>query len=105
RLSIIDLSESGKQPMSNGDRTLWITFNGEIYNYKAIREELRAKGHEFVSQSDTEVLVHAYEEWGEHCLVRLDGMFAFAIWDTRKERLFVARDRFGIKPLYYYNDS
>jgi asparagine synthase (glutamine-hydrolysing) len=101
RLSIIDLSPAGHQPMANQDETLWITFNGEIYNYREIREELVARGFRFRSESDTEVLLAAYEAWGERCLDRLNGMFAFAVYDRTNKRLFAARDRLGIKPLYY----
>lgn len=100
RLSIIDIS-SGQQPLANEDKTIWIVFNGEIYNYKILRQELLSKGHQFQTQSDTEVIVHAYEEWGERCPEKLRGMFAFAIWDETKQTLFAARDRLGIKPLYY----
>ena len=100
RLSIIDLA-GGHQPLTNEDGSLWIVFNGEIYNYKALREFLRAKGHIFKTHSDTEVIVHLYEELGEACVERLRGMFAFAIWDNRRRSLFLARDRVGIKPLYY----
>lgn len=105
RLSIIDLSETGAQPMCNEDQTIWITFNGEIYNYRQLREQLLKNGHTFKSQSDTEVLVHGYEEWGTGLLSKLEGMFAFAIWDEKKNELFIARDRFGIKPLYYYKNE
>lgn len=105
RLSIIDLSHAGHQPMSNQNNTIWIVHNGEIYNYKELRVDLEAKGHQFKSQTDTEVIIHSYEEWGTECLHRLNGMFAFAIWDGNKKRLFIARDRLGIKPLYYYFDS
>jgi len=101
RLSIIDLSPAGHQPMTNADGTLWIVFNGEVYNYAAIRPELEAKGHTFRSQSDTEVILHAYEEWGVDCVQRFIGMFAIVIWDSRKRVIFAARDRLGIKPLYY----
>jgi asparagine synthase (glutamine-hydrolysing) len=101
RLSIIDLA-GGHQPLSNEDDTLWIVFNGEIYNYRALREELVAKGHTFKTKSDTEVIVHLYEEYGEECVEKLRGMFAFAVWDSREKTLFMARDRVGIKPLYYY---
>lgn len=101
RLSIIDLSDAGTQPMFNEDRNLACVFNGEIYNYKELTEELQGKGHVFSSHSDTEVLLHGYEEWGEKLLDRLRGMFAFAIWDERDRSLFMARDMFGIKPLYY----
>jgi len=101
RLSIIDL-ESGHQPLSNEDGTVWIIFNGEIYNYQSLREELVAKGHLFRTKSDTEVIVHLYEEYGSECVQKLRGMFGFAIWDSVNRTLFLARDRVGIKPLYYY---
>ncbi len=104
RLSIIDLS-SGQQPMSNEDESVWIVFNGEIYNFPDLREKLISKGHIFKTNSDTETIVHAYEEWGENCVDRLRGMFAFAIWDQRNQHLFLARDRIGIKPLYYFWDG
>ncbi len=100
RLAIIDV-DGGPQPMTNEDDTVWIVFNGEIYNYLSLREELIAKGHKFRSRSDTEVIIHLYEEYGVDCLRRLRGMFAFAIWDKKRRRLFVARDRVGIKPLYF----
>jgi asparagine synthase (glutamine-hydrolysing) len=101
RLAIIDLSDDGLQPMTNEDRTLWLLFNGEIYNYIELRDELAAKGHRFSSHSDTEVILHAYEEWGTGCLSRFNGMWAFALWDGKNRQLFCARDRFGIKPFYY----
>lgn len=101
RLSIIDLSENGQQPMTNEDESLWLVFNGEIYNYLELRDELKANGHTFQSLSDTEVILHAYEEWGPDCLNRFNGMWAFAIWDAKKGELFCAKDRFGIKPFYY----
>src|ERR1700736_2923708 len=100
RLSIIDLS-GGHQPLSNEDGTIWIIFNGEIYNYQELRQYLINKGHVFKTRTDTEVIVHLYEELGEACVERLRGMFAFAIWDARSKSLFLARDRVGIKPLYY----
>lgn len=101
RLSIVDLSESGAQPLSNEDGTIWITFNGEIYNSPALRKVLKSKGHRFRGHSDTEAIVHAYEEYGLDVVQHLTGMFAFAIWDGPRRRLLLARDRLGIKPLYY----
>ena len=101
RLSIIDLS-SGHQPLSNEDGTVWIVFNGEIYNYQELRTFLLSKGHVFKTRTDTEVIVHLYEELGPECVQKLRGMFAFAIWDNNSKTLFLARDRVGIKPLYYY---
>lgn len=101
RLAIIDLSAAGKQPMLNQEQTLAIIFNGTIYNYPQLRKELQQLGMEFVSNSDTEVILKAFEVWGEDCVARLIGMFAFAIWDSRKKKLFMARDRLGIKPLYF----
>jgi len=100
RLSIIDLA-GGRQPMSNEDGSVWISYNGEIYNYIELKERLLSSGHIFKTNSDTEVIIHAYEEFGESCLDHLRGMFAFAIWDENKRRLFAARDRLGIKPFYY----
>ena len=101
RLSIIDL-DTGDQPITNENQTVWVVFNGEIYNFQTIRCELEGKGHVFQTQSDTEVIVHAYEEYGEHCVEHFIGMFAFAIWDALHQRLFIARDRLGVKPLYYW---
>ncbi|MER2512765.1 MAG: asparagine synthase (glutamine-hydrolyzing), partial [Nitrosomonas ureae] len=101
RLSIIDLP-SGRQPLSNEDGMVWIVFNGEIYNFKELRAILTKCGHCFKTNSDTEVIIHAYEEWGTNCLHQLNGMFAFAIWDQRQELLFLGRDRIGKKPLYYH---
>jgi asparagine synthase (glutamine-hydrolysing) len=101
RLSIIDLA-AGHQPLANEDDSVWIIFNGEIYNYQELRDFLQTKGHVFKTRTDTEVIVHLYEEFGEACVERLRGMFAFAIWDKRREILLLARDRVGIKPLYYH---
>lgn len=100
RLSIIDI-EGGHQPVHNEDESVWVTYNGEIYNYKELRDQLRNAGHRFYTGTDTEVIVHAYEEWGTECVEKFKGMFAFALWDDTTERLFIARDRFGKKPLYY----
>lgn len=102
RLSIIDLSEAGHQPMCNEDGKIWIVFNGEIYNFQEIRKELEEKGHLFRSKSDTEVILHAYEEWDVECLKYFRGMFALAVWDMKRKRLFLARDRLGKKPLVYW---
>ncbi len=100
RLSIIDL-KTGHQPIFNEDRTICIVFNGEIYNYKEIKAELLQKGHRFSSESDTETIIHAYEEWGEESVHRLRGMFSFCIWDERQDKLLLVRDRLGEKPLFY----
>ena len=104
RLSIIDL-ESGHQPISNEDGSVWIVFNGEIYNYRELRADLLARGHVFRTNTDTEVIVHLYEEHGRDCVTRLHGMFALAIWDDRNKTLMLSRDRVGIKPLYYTNSG
>ncbi|MFQ5510882.1 MAG: asparagine synthase (glutamine-hydrolyzing) [Candidatus Krumholzibacteriia bacterium] len=101
RLSIIDLSDAGRQPMANADGTVWVIHNGEVYNFRELRSELEALGYRFRSKTDTEVILHAYEAWGSGCVERLQGMFAFAVWDQGRRRLFLARDRVGIKPLYY----
>lgn len=101
RLSIIDLSPNAKQPMLNEDETVVLVFNGEIYNFTDLREELIKKGHKFRSETDSEVVIHLYEDYGENCLQYLEGMFAFAIWDTKDHVLFIARDRLGKKPVYY----
>jgi asparagine synthase (glutamine-hydrolysing) len=101
RLSIIDLGEAGRNPMSNDAGNLWITYNGEVYNFQQLRNELEGLGYRFRTQTDTEVIVNAYQEWGTDCVRRLRGMFAFAIWDGSRRRLFLARDRVGKKPLFY----
>src|SRR5439155_4613648 len=101
RLAIIDLSPAGRQPMSNEKGTVWVTYNGEIYNFPEIRCELEARGHTFRSLTDTEVVIHAYEEWGVDCVHRFNGMFAFGLWDEPKRRLWLVRDRLGVKPLFY----
>jgi asparagine synthase (glutamine-hydrolysing) len=104
RLSITDV-KGGHQPIHNEDSTMWITFNGEIYNFRELRSELEKSGHKFYTHSDTEVIVHAYEEWKENCVENFNGMWAFAIWDSVKKRLVLSRDRLGIKPLYYFSDG
>ncbi|WP_373419764.1 asparagine synthetase B family protein, partial [Brevibacillus reuszeri] len=104
RLSILDL-EHGSQPISNEDQSLWLVFNGEVYNYQTLKRELEELGHTFKTNTDSEVIIHLYEEYQEHCLEKLRGMFGFAIWDRRKKQLFAARDHFGIKPFYYYTDN
>src|SRR4051812_23197748 len=105
RLRIIDLSEAGAQPMANEDGSVQVLFNGEIYNHHALRRELEKAGHTFRSRSDTEAIVHGYEEWGDAVVERLDGMFALAVWDRANRRLLLARDRAGKKPLYYSDDA
>ncbi len=107
RLAILDLSPDGHMPMCNEDGTVWITYNGEIYNFAELRRELESKGHRFASHTDTEVVLHLYEEEGPDCVRRLNGMFAFAICDLRSAAptLFIARDHFGIKPFYYFHDA
>lgn len=104
RLSIIDVA-GGRQPIHSENRTIWVVFNGEIYNFPELQKELVEKGHRFYTQSDTEVIVHAFQEWGDDCLLRLNGIFGLAIWDEKRRRLLLARDPFGVKPLYYYNDG
>ena len=101
RLSIIDIGTIGDQPLYNEDKSLVLTFNGEIYNYPELREELINAGHTFVTHTDSETLIHGYEEWGEKLVERLRGMYAFVIWDRKEKKLFGARDMFGIKPFYY----
>ena len=105
RLSIIDLSSNGRQPIANETGDIFAVFNGEIFDYVEIREQLTALGHVFRSQTDTEVVVHAYEQWGADCVKRFNGMWAFAVWDQRRRELFCSRDRFGIKPFYYHLDD
>jgi len=105
RLSIIDLTEAGRQPMCNEDRTLWMVFNGEIYNFVALRKELKARGHRFSSRTDSEVILHLFEEEGAAAINRLVGMFALAIWSERTHNLVLVRDPVGIKPLVYYWDG
>jgi len=102
RLAILDLSALGSQPMATEDGKLCITFNGEIYNYLEVRNELEQLGHSFKTKTDTEVILHAYQEWGTDCLQKFNGMWSFALWDQMKQRLFCSRDRFGVKPFYYY---
>src|ERR1051325_9187118 len=101
RLSIVDLSPAGHQPMTTPDGRYTLVFNGEIYNHKTIRAELEAKGYKYRSQSDTETILYAYQEWGEACLDKFFGMWAIAIWDEHEQELFCARDRIGIKPFYF----
>ena len=101
RLAIIDLSETGRQPMADHSGQYWITFNGEIYNFGEVRRELEQSGAQFRSKSDTEVILEAYKRWGDECLQRFNGMFAFALWDNVKQRCLLARDRLGKKPLFY----
>ncbi len=105
RLSIVDLSSAGHQPMCNEDGTIWLSYNGEIYNHLDLRRELEQAGHRYRSHTDSETIIHAYEQWGEACVERFRGMFAFALWDARQERLLLVRDRLGIKPLYYATPS
>ena len=105
RLSIIDLSAAGRQPMANKDKSIFIVYNGEIYNFRELRKVLENLGYKFKSKTDTEVILYSYQEWGEKCLEKFNGMFAFAIWDSRNQQFFLARDRLGEKPLYYYLDQ
>ena len=105
RLSIIDLTDAGRQPMTGEDGQVAVIHNGEIYNFQQLRLELQGRGHRFHSRTDTEVIVHAYEEWGDACVERFNGMFAFAVWDRRRRRLLLARDRYGVKPLYWWCDG
>ena len=105
RLSIIDLSETGHQPMCDNTGKIWITFNGEIYNYIELKDTLNKKGHTFKSESDTEVVIAAYKEWGTDCVNQFNGMWAFCIYDKEKQFCFASRDRFGVKPFYYFADS
>jgi len=104
RLSIIDVA-GGHQPLCNEDESIWLVYNGEIYNFKELQAELQSRGHQFRTRTDTEAVVHAYEEWGTACLGRFQGIFAFALWDARQRRLFIARDHLGVKPLYYWDNG
>src|ERR671927_984414 len=105
RLAIIDLSDAGRQPFASDDGSLQLVHNGEVYNYRELRRELEARGRRFRSATDTEVILAAYREWGEACVERFNGMWAFALWDGPRRRLFASRDRFGVKPLYYRYDG
>ncbi|MCC6768929.1 MAG: asparagine synthase (glutamine-hydrolyzing), partial [Bacteroidia bacterium] len=105
RLAIVDLEASGHQPMCTPDKRFWITYNGELYNYIELKEELKKKGHVFITRSDTEVILNAWLAWGVNCLERFNGMWAFAIYDTIEQKLFASRDRFGVKPFYYYHHA
>ncbi|MBI4830526.1 MAG: asparagine synthase (glutamine-hydrolyzing), partial [Candidatus Lindowbacteria bacterium] len=105
RLSIIDLSSAGNQPMATDDKNFWIVYNGELYNYKDIKAELSREGYSFRSDTDTEVVLKSYQHWGPKCLDRFNGMFAFAVWDEAEQTLFLARDRMGEKPLYYWQSG
>jgi len=104
RLAIIDLSVAGHQPMQTKDGRYTITYNGEVYNFKELRIQLEALGYQFHSNTDSEVVLYAYTQWGVKCVDKFNGMFAFAVWDKKEQRLFLARDRYGIKPLYYYKN-
>ncbi|MGQ0810832.1 MAG: asparagine synthetase B family protein, partial [Nitrospiraceae bacterium] len=104
RLAIIDV-HAGKQPIHNEDKTVWVVFNGEIYNYRELRQDLEKRGHQLLTSSDTECLVHLYEDFGDECVSHLRGMFAFAIWDDRQKKLLLGRDRLGIKPYYYWQQG
>jgi len=105
RLAILDTTDTGRQPMTYGDGRYWITYNGEIYNFLELRNELQKHGYQFYTESDTEVVMAAYDKWGEDCQLRFNGMWAFAIWDRRKKQLFLSRDRYGVKPLMYFFDG
>src|SRR5438067_4430199 len=105
RLAIIDLSDAGLQPFASADGTLQLLHNGEIYNYRELRAELESLGHRFRSATDTEVVLAAYRQWGDDCVRRFNGMWAFALWDGGRERLFCSRDRFGVKPFYYRTEA
>src|SRR3954447_19066050 len=100
RLSIVDLA-GGHQPLANENGSIWVTFNGEIYNHAAVRPDLERAGHRYKTRSDTETIIHAYEEWGDDCVHRFRGMFAFGIWDAPRRRLLLVRDRLGVKPVYW----
>src|SRR5829696_8552380 len=105
RLAIIDLSDAGLQPFASDDGSIQLLHNGEIYNYRELRRELEAHGHRFRSATDTEVIVRAYQQWGDRCVERFNGMWAIVVWDERRRRVVCSRDRFGIKPFYYRWDG
>src|SRR5438105_9117913 len=105
RLAVIDVTPGGHQPMAGETGTAVLVYNGELYNFRELRTELERAGHRFRSRSDTEVVLHAYEEWGESCLDRFNGHFAVTVWDRTRHLLFLARDRYGVRPLYYYCDA
>ncbi|MFN8405190.1 MAG: asparagine synthetase B, partial [Anaerolineales bacterium] len=105
RLAIIDTSDGGRQPMSYADGRYWIVFNGEMYNFLELKSELEALGYSFKTESDTEVILTAYHHWGEDCQLKFNGMWALAIWDSKERKLFVSRDRFGVKPMIYHFDE
>ena len=102
RLSILDVSYAGHQPMSDFSKNIWIIYNGEIYNFKELRIELKKLGHNFKSNTDTEVIIYSYIQWGINCIKKFNGMFAFSLYDNKKKKFYLCRDRYGIKPIYYH---